>query len=791
MIVGSKTLEYLRFQKVIDALRDRTMTSMGRSQVDGVGFDFSLERLQLELARVDEVKLLIEAGHEPRLGGISDVTVLLDRASRDGTLAGDELLTLGDSIRGLTRLHAYVSTHSDLLEQCRGVTGALHDYRFLSQRIESTIDKEGAVRDDASHALAMLKERAQVIHKTLRDRLEQFLKTATADEALQEKYYTLREDRYVVPVKSERRSLVEGIVHAVSQTGATVFIEPRFVVSHNNQFKLLQEEISREEYLILQQLSGEIAEEADHLRGSLESAGEFDLVSARARLSVALNGSRPTLNSGCEVTLYGARSPILSLQERPVVPNDILLGQPARLLVLSGPNAGGKSVALGTLGLCVLMVHAGLHIPASPDSTLPYLEGLHAVPGDLEDVEEDLSTFTGHLRELNHVLSVVDEGHLVLVDEIAAGTDPKQGAALGSGYLLRLAQTGCLGIVATHYERLKALAMVKDQFENASMELDWETLSPTYRLLHGAPGASRTFEIARRCSVPDDILDQAREIFEGEGERFLEDAIRQLKEREAQVARQIEENEALQAEALQLKRRQGLALEQLERQASRIVADKVTAGMGDVDDALNQVSALVAQLQKGKPDHRQLERVRTQLRGVKANLRDKLTEMDGEEAGTKVGAQASGTLEVGAEVFVKKFKKKAVVLSLGDDVDTVRLKMGPMTTVLKRSEVMPIAGRPPAPAYQRGWQPPVTAVQTERRLDMRGMNSDEGLSLLEKALDEALLGAHSSLVVVHGHGTGRLKAAVRSYLRETNYSISFRPGKRGEGGDGVTMVEMV
>lgn len=790
MKVGNHTIEYLRFEKIRNALRKHAATPMGEKRVVALGFHGTLEELRRELTRVGEVKELVESDNAPQMGGITDISSLLARASREGALAGEQLVVLGDCIQALSRVHSYFSSHARKLTHCLEMGNRLRDFRYLSQRIFSTVDREGNVREDATAALASLRERAQVLHQALREKLEQFLKTPAAQEALQEKYYTLREDRYVVPVKSERRGLVDGIVHAVSQTGATVFIEPGFIISHNNRLKLLQEEILREEFLILQDLTGEIGAEADNLGDSLESAGEFDLVVARALLSVELKGSEPCFTRERRVALYGARSPILSRQGKAVVPNDIIIGEPARMLVLSGPNAGGKSVALGTCGLCLLMAHAGLHIPASADSVVPFLDGLHAVPGDLEDVEEDLSTFTGHLAQLNNVLATASPDQLVLVDEIAAGTDPQQGSALGAGYLLKLAETGCLAIVATHYERLKALAMVDERFENASMELDWESLSPTYRLIRGSPGSSRTFEIARRCAVPDEILDRARLIFEGEGERFLEEAIRQLRDKEAQVDRLLEVNRRLEAEAHQLKRRRRLALEQLELQADRVIQRKVSAGMGEVDNALSQVAGLVAQLQKGEPDQHQIERVRKQLRDVRQRLKEKKEDLDGEEAGRGLGLKRAETLDVGSEVFVKKFKRKAQVLSVSDQDGTVRLKMGSMSAVLKVSEVVPLeTERPSGP--MRGWKRPDTAPETDRRLDMRGMMADQGLALLEKALDEALLGAHSMLVVIHGHGTGRLKAAVRNYLRETSYPVQFRPGKREEGGDGVTIVTML
>jgi len=481
------------------------------------------------------------------------------------------------------------------------------------------------------------------------------------------------------------------------------------------------------------------------------------------------------------------------LGARPVVPNDIVVGADYSLLILSGPNAGGKSVALKTCGLCVLMVRCGLLIPASPDSYVPLFDGVSALPGDLEDVEQQLSTFTGHLHALNRTLAAADERRLVLIDEIAVGTEPDQGSALGAGYLLELAETGALCIVATHYERLKALAMSDSRFENASMGMDWDSLTPTYKLAIGSPGSSRTLEIAARCDVPETVLQRASDILAGKEGGVLESAIRSLSEQERELAGLAEQHREALLEAEELKRKRANSLIQLTRHSNRLIARKVRAALDEVENALELVSSMEAQLQKKKPDREGLSRNRRTLKEIRERLKAKADRLEDEETEREYAEARRADFVVGGEVLVKKFKKKAVILALSLSDGAASLKMGPMRLR------MPLSGLVPLEASGRGQERAAAGSRVQAahpptaptRLDIRGAYAEEGIDRLQMALDQAMLSSGGMLLVVHGHGTGKLKTAVRRYLKETSYPVRFRPGKREEGGDGVTVVEFV
>jgi DNA mismatch repair protein MutS2 len=791
MIIGPKTLEYLGWATIVERLVSLAKTSVGKRRAAATAPLPALPEVERELARVAELQTLMETAPLPDFAGISELSEVLYRAEKEGTLAPAELLAVGDCIQGIARVHAFVTSHRRHLEANAFVLLRLHDLRTLSGRISVTIDRDGTIRDEASPALRELRERAAEVHRTIKARLEETLKSRLAEEALQEKYYTLREDRYVLPVRSERKHAVEGIVHGVSQSGATVFVEPEFLIGLNNRLKLAQEDVHREELALLKDLTTEVAQNSHLIAESIEMAGVFDHACARARLAQQFRAARPQLGCEMRLELMGARSPLLLAQNREVVPSHLVLGKGSRILVLSGPNAGGKSVCLKTCGLCVLMAASGLLVPAGADSYLPLLEGLHALPGDLEDVGEQLSTFTGHLQELNRILGVAREGHLVLVDEITVGTEPEQGAALGAAYLLQLAQIGAMAVVATHYERLKALALVDERFQNASMGMDWDTLTPDYKLTLGQPGSSRTLEIARRCEVPEAVVLKAEELLQGKQGSLLEMAIRSLSEREAELARVSKEYAEKTAVAELLRRKRTVALEQLERHARRLVSRRVAAGVEQVDQALSLVAGLEAQMQKKKPDHETLAASRKTLREIQERLKEKASEAADQEVLQALKQEVlAGPIKAGSEVLVKKFRRKALVAEVHEREGTATLKMGPMRMRLPFAELVPLAGRgegEKAPAVVR--RPETESAP--QRLDLRGAYAEDGVERVSKALDQASLAPGGPLVIVHGFGTGRLKAAVRDYLKSSSYPISFRPGKKEEGGDGVTVVEFV
>jgi DNA mismatch repair protein MutS2 len=794
MRVGGKTLEYLGFARVVARLSSLSFTPGGRRLCEALPLLSSVEVVTGELGRVQEVRSLLDEGEAPEFAGIGDLETLLERAEKEGVLLPAELNVVADCLSGLTSIRQFLHKHRERLSGSAWLLLRMQDLRAPAARINGAIDRDGRIRDEASAQLRELRRLSSEVHHAVKSRLEEYLRSSEADDVLQERFYTQREDRYVLPVKAGKKGAMEGIVHGVSQSGATHFVEPRFLISHNNRLKLVEEEIHREELAVLRELSLEVGERAGEIRETLAMAEQFDCSCARARLAVEMKAAVPGVGAEPRLRLLAARFPLLLFQGRQVVPNDIETGMwdgPGRrhILVLSGPNAGGKSVALKTCGLCVLMAHHGLLVPAAGDSYIPVLEGLHALPGDLEDVEEQLSTFSGHLQELNRVLSEVGPRHLVLIDEITVGTEPDQGSALGAAFLLELAETGALGMVATHYERLKALAMADTRFHNASMSMDWESLTPTYRLVMGVPGSSRTLEIARRFKVPESVLRRAADILEGRGGGLLEEALARLAKREAELTDQIRRSREATDAAEAAQQRRARALKELARHADRWVARRVAEGVKQVDEALAAVGALVTRLQGEKPDPDQIREARNRLRQTRERLQEQAERLAEQEETPWKGAVAR-TFAVGGEAWVRRYSRKAQVVALHPEEGTASLQMGPMRLRLPVDELVPLESAQRNGGAGGASVRSDSAGSPQNRLDLRGMTADEGLVLLERALDQAMFAPGVELLVVHGHGTGRMRQAVREYLASTKYPVTYRPGRREEGGDGVTVVEL-
>jgi DNA mismatch repair protein MutS2 len=788
MKLAEITQEYLGWQRVVSKLVGYGETSMGRASLERIGLLPGSMEMSRTLARVEEMKNLLGAGEEPVFAGVTDLRELLGRAGKEGVLSAPELLEAGDCLQGLSRLNGYFASNSHRLSANSYLRVRMSDFRFLTSRIEASLERDGRIKDSASSILHDLRGRAASLHQTIREKLDRYTKSHDSQELLQERYYTSREDRYVLPVRAERQGGLEGIVHGVSQTGATVFIEPRFLVADNNRLKLLQEEVRREEYKVLVELTEALADQEKAVEQALEMAGIFDDTCARARLADFMAAHPAQVGEELRLDLVGARSPLLVLHGTKVVPNDIQLGGEFAIIVLSGPNAGGKSVALKTCGLCLLMTWCGLEIPASADSYVPVLAGLHALPGDLEDTEGNLSTFTGHLAALNGIMEVADARHLVLIDELMVGTEPDHGSALGAAYLQELAERGSLAIVATHYERLKALAVADKRFRNGAMGVEGGAMRPTFMLAMGEPGSSRTFAMARRYGVLESIVERAQEIIQGKGGGLLEDALQSLADREHELAVAVRESRHREEEAAALLRRRQLALKSLEQHAEKVVARKVEEAMKDVEEALTQVSGLVAQLQQGKTDQQELVRKRHTLKEIRNRMADQARRLDDDQIARELAPEPSHEFREGGEVLVKKFRKNAVVVTLYPAERMAALKMGPMRLRLPYDELVPLVSKVHKDERSGAVR---SDVETElvRRVDLRGMDRDEALSAVMRALDQAMFTAGAELVVVHGHGTGALKQAVRSLLKSTTYPLKYRAGKRGEGGDGVTIVQ--
>ncbi len=787
--VNQKTLLRLGFPRIRAALATHAASEEARALLAALPLLADGAAMADALTRTAALQTLVVAGEALPLDGLKDPDELLDRATRGGILDGAELVAVADVCAVVGRLRRFRLPRSETLAPLEDLFDRLPDLGEVAARVNDLCEPDGRIRDSASPELAELRSRAASLHQGLRDRIDRMTKDQDLGEVLQEPWFTLREDRYVLPVRAERRSLVEGIVHGVSNTAATVFIEPQALVEMNNRLKLHHEEILQLERALLAEATRHVARAAEAIHEGVEAAVHIDSYNARARLAATWDGRVPALDAGGALHLRGARHPLLLLSGGEVVPNDLDLEEPGRVLVISGPNAGGKSVLLATVGHCVLLAAAGIPIPASGDSRLPVVTALSVVLGDLQDLEEHLSTFTGHLTELHRVTEEAAPGDLVLIDEIVTGTEPDQGAALAAGFLLELADRGCPVLVTTHYQKLKALGLTDPRFVNGAVGMDPETHRPTYRFAVGLPGVSSPLEVATGLGVRRAVLDRARDFLSGEEDLLQQGLARIQAQQDALVALHTEVAAARDAAAT-VKTQHEAALVRLEKEAEKTIAARVDAATQEVKEALAEVGRIVASLQKGPVRQGLVEERRRRVQAVHKQLEDKAKTLAAQVAGETKPLEPDAVLTPGTPVFLTTLNRRVEVVDGPDDQGRYRVRFGTMTLRASPDELALDTRAAPkrVAAVRKGtkeFRPTSAGAPVE--VDLRGARVDEGLDRLDKALDEALLGSGETLRIIHGHGTGAMRTGVRKALERSPHVVRQRPGRRNEGGDGVTI----
>lgn len=800
-MIAPKTLEDLGWPTLVDHWVKRCATARGEAHVRGLVLFDDAERARERVAEISEARALAARDARLPLGGISDVTPAIDRVRKAAALDAGELVAVATTGQALGRLRTHLREHAAVAPRLAARGAELGDLGHVYHPILEAFDPDGKLVDHASDALGPLRRALASIRATLEQRMGALLTDERFAPYLQDVFYTQREDRYVLPVRTDGKGFVRGIVHGTSQSGQTLFIEPEEIVDLNNRAKLAEAEVQDEERRILAKFSGWVAEEADAFAAGAVIAEILDVIAAAAIIADDTVSAAPIIDDAPRIGLLHARHPLMLLAERRCVANDITVAAGVTLLV-SGPNAGGKTVALKTVGLAALMARAGLHLTAESGSVIGWFTDVRTDIGDAQSLEDDLSTFSGHMLNLRDLLASAGPGSLVLIDEIAVGTEPEQGAALAQAVLEALAARGAMGLITTHYERLKALGATDPRFANASVGFDLGKLEPTFKLHLGSPGSSGALALAQRMGIAADVVERARDLM---GPQVVK--VEELLASVADQQRRIEEERAAllaELEAMEAERHAARA----EREVNRARLDKQTrVAHGEA----------MAEL---KAARREIEEVRRQLR-AKAELT-----LDDVRAATRQlaepGAQVArhepkrqlppGTpatadkLVPGAAVIVPRLGRAEVVQLQGDKVE-VRVgamrAIAPITEVLmdshrsRRAEEIrrardeaarPVDAAPPVvlvdgvPAGGRA-----NARSAETTLDVRGHRADEAIAQLDRFIDESILAGRDALFVVHGHGTGALRTAIRQHLARHAGIDKHRAGEQGEGGDGVTV----
>jgi len=781
-VASEKTLGRLEFDKVLERLAGQTLSPLGRERALALRPAAGLDEVRRLQAETDEGHNILRLEPNADFGGWHDVREPVRRAARGQVLDGGPLFQIGQTLAAIRTQKKFLIDRRDRYPLLAGLAGTMPVFPELEKRLVESILPGGEVADGASARLADLRRRLQAGRLQVRERLERLVRSPAQQKYLQEPIITIREGRYVVPVKIEYRNQVPGLVHDQSASGATLFIEPMAVVDKNNELRRLEAAEKQEILKILTELSTAVARAADEILPAVDQLGHFDFVLAKARLSRQMAAVPPLLEDGAFLEFSRARHPLI---RENVVPIDGRVGRDFDLLVLTGPNTGGKTVALKTIGLLVLMAQAGLHVPAS-SCAVGLFDRVFADIGDEQSIENSLSTFSSHMANLVDIIGQVGAKSLVLIDELGTGTDPTEGAALAQAILNELHRRGTRGVVTTHYGELKEFATGRDRVENASVEFDLDTLEPTFRLVTGRPGRSYAFEIALRLGMPESIVSRAREFLAPE-QRQTAELLRQLEESRQEAERRREEARKEAREASILKQRYEAELaslldkktalrERAAREAQELIRQVRREGEEIVRELRRQINAGA-----NREKEQAIQQARARIDELGAGLPDPMVPETAEGEPER--------LDGGEAVFIPRFSQQGVTLGPSRDGE-VQVQVGAVKVNLPLAEVRRMIPAPRSTAPTAGMvvvQKTRDDVRTE--LDLRGLRAEEALSELEKYLDEAILAGLQRAYIIHGLGTGVLRAAVQNHLKGDGRIRSFRLGDRGEGGLGVTVVE--
>ena len=790
-----KSIRTLELPRVLQLLADQAVSAEAKAKALRLRPETEPEEVLRLLDQTDAARAMIGLHGSPSFSGVKPVAEALDRADRGGSLNTRELLTIADLLTAARRAKEYFNDRAEEKTAIDHLFLSLHGNRFLEEKIKRCIPEENTIADAASTELADIRRHMRQAQAKSRQILQKIISSPTYGKILQETIITQRDGRFVVPVKAEHKGDLPGLVHDISSSGATLFVEPMGVVQANNEYIELEAREQKEIERILAELSAEAAAHREDIQWDYDAMVHLDLIFARGQLSYRMDAVRPEVRRDGAIHLRKARHPLLDPKK--AVPIDIELGSTFDTLVITGPNTGGKTVSLKTLGLLTLMTQCGLHIPVADRSVISVYERVLADIGDEQSIEQSLSTFSANMVNIVAILEEADRSSLILFDELGAGTDPIEGAALAIAIIQRVRQLGAKVAATTHYAELKTFAMTTAGVENASCEFDVETLSPTYRLLIGIPGKSNAFAISKRLGLSDDVIEAAKVQMSGESVRF-EDVLTQLEaKRQALEKREMEadrlyrqrEEDARKAREFreQMERAKENARGRGEAEAKRILRDARAAA--------DQVFAELAEMRKAQA---KAERTMN-ANEARAELRRKLNEA--EDAVSKRDARQepiprpSRPIQVGDLVEIPGVRQNAEVVSVGKD-GTLQLKAGVLKMKAKADEVRLIEDderaakkKNPAVAIRQNADRQLR-TSAARELDIRGMETLEAESVVENFISAAVMGHLDTVTIIHGKGTGALRKAVHDILRRNKAVKSFRLGVYGEGESGVTVVTM-
>lgn len=789
--MDQQSLKVLEYDKIINWLKENCVTEGGKEKAQDLRPMTALKEAQEALDLTEEALAMVLRNGRPPIAEVSDLRNIVKRGAIGSMLSMAELLAIAALLRIIRDMENYYQADSQLdqIVLLKAYFDTMESCSELEKEISDKILGPEEMSDQASRELSRIRREIHYKNNRITDKLNSMVTSTAYEKYLQEKIVTIRNNRYVVPVKLEYRNQVPGIVLDKSSSGATLFIEPLAVVELNNDIKILVAEEEREMIRILKELTGQVSLYKEVIISSYDRLIELDLIFGKAKFALVIDGQKVALSREGPIVLLRAKHPLIPADE--VIASDIYFEEETDIMVITGPNTGGKTVVLKTVGLLSLMVQAGLFVPVREGSETRIFEKIFADIGDEQSIEQSLSTFSSHMKNIVQIIEEADQKSLVLFDELGAGTDPTEGAALAISILDALHKRQVTSISTTHYSELKEYALVTKGVMNASVEFDVKTLRPTYRLLIGVPGKSNAFEIANRLGLDRGVIDKARELIKNEAVRFEETLIkidekRQQTEIEHDAILKLKRQAQALKEEIEVARQESADHQQaLVTKAQQEALEIVKKTRTETEEIYREIRAIQETTSSQVKDNKQLEAIRKRIKEKEKNI-----------YGFGQANQALvkdyfdfEDLTVGMSVYINSLRREGEIINLSANdnkatvqADMIKLQVG-------------INDLSPTRAIGKKEETKVTYQKVQRhvmntKLDLRGKNGEESLFLVEKMIDDAMLSGSKQLVIVHGKGTGRLRQIIHEYLKESKFIDDFRLGAMNEGGSGVTVVNL-
>lgn len=802
----AKFYKVLELDKIIDMLKAKATSSLGLSMIEKLRPMSTFEEVKTAQEETTEAQsILINRGHVP-LEGIHDIGDKAKRADLGAVLDPKSLLDLADTMRatrvlsnvlsGQIKKETFGNSETSIDEEddeikypiIQSLATSLYIHKDIEEEIFNAIISELEIADSASPELRSIRRRILQKNQSIRSKLNGIISSTTYQKYLQDAIISMRGDRFVVPVKSEYRSMMAGIIHDQSSSGATLFIEPMTIVEMNNDLRQLKLQEKEEIEKILANLSAMVGQVSRELLSNQEILAKMDFAFAKGKLSIDMKATEPDLNQDRLVRIVGGRHPLLD--RKSVVANDIILGGDYSTLLITGPNTGGKTVTIKTLGLFALMTQCGLHLSANYGTSMCIFDQIFADIGDDQSIEQNLSTFSSHMTRIVDIVERVTDQSLVIFDELGAGTDPEEGAALAIAILENIRLSGASCIATTHYSELKKYALAKKDVENAAVEFDMGTLSPTYRLLIGVPGKSNAFEISRKLGLGEHIIDQAKNFLTNE-DIEIEEVLQNVEKSRLKTQEELERAERYRQEIEDIKLDYQVKLEKLDKSKTKVLENARSQAFSIVRQAKEDTDAMIKEIRKtdrlkdSREKDRRLEEIRKEIGQSMGKLQPSVESM----VVPKYASKEIKTLKPGTDVNIITLRQDGTVISADDKKKEAIVQVGIMKMSLPYKSLKLIAKKEKNTVTKTTRQVINSkSGSVERKVDLRGMNLEEATMAVEKYLDDACMAGHEEVTIIHGIGTGILKKGMTELLKKNPHVKSMRPGQYGEGGAGVTIV---